>query len=205
MPDHPTAPSLDVAAFDHAWSRSWPEVTPIAHLLRSRFPVRWIRFHSLPGAQRYAASEAEHAEILHRHRSVLATLIARSGPRSARLVAVTCSWSETYRPVPRDSAVSEAMPDALHWLSVNRATDPGYESWQHHFVSATALGSPALDRLLRAVADDMTDGVLIVPDTFDWLYHPYDGGADVIAASVDDRDRLAADFARWRSPNASGL
>ena len=195
--------------FDAAWKRSWPEVTPVAHLLRSRFPSQWVRFHSLPEAKRYATTDVEHAEILHRHRTVLAALTEQpeqqAEPETVRLVAVTCSWSESARPVPRDMAVAGATPDAYYWRSDDLATEPGFESWQHHYVSDTTLASPELDQLLMTVADDMTAGVLIAAADLSWLYHPYDGGADAITGSADARDRLAATFARWQSPGPSGL
>ena len=127
--------------FDAAWKRSWPEVTPVAHLLRSRFPSQWVRFHSLPEAKRYATTDVEHAEILHRHRTVLAALTEQpeqpeqpeqaeqqpeqqAEPETVRLVAVTCSWSESLRPVPRDMAVADATPDAYYWRSDDLPPNP---------------------------------------------------------------------------------
>jgi hypothetical protein len=47
--------------------------------------------------------------------------------------------------------------------------------------------------------------VIIAPPDDDWLYHPYDGGADVIAASSDARDVLRTRFAAWLSSHPSGL
>ncbi|MEY9904868.1 hypothetical protein ABIA35_001084 [Catenulispora sp. MAP12-49] len=204
-PADPTNHAIDIAAFNDTWLRSWPGITPVAHPLRSRFPSRWVRFHSLPESKRYATSDAEHAEILHRHHTILAALTRHPAPESQRLVVITCSWSDTSRPVPRDSAVATAMPIADHWRSDDLATDPGFHSWQHHYASVTTLASTDLDRLLMTVADDMTGGVLIVGPGLNWLYHPYDGGADVIAESTDDRDRLATAFPDWRSPQPSGL
>ncbi len=38
-----------------------------------------------------------------------------------------------------------------------------------------------------------------------WLYHPYDGGADVIARSSLERDGLAARYGSWLSDHPQGL
>ncbi len=66
------------------------------------------------------------------------------------------------------------------------------------------MADPALDRLLLCVADDMTDGVILTNTTCDWVFHPYDGGADIFTNSTEDRDRLSAAYADWLPPSPSG-
>jgi hypothetical protein len=44
--------------------------------------------------------------------------------------------------------------------------------------------------LLRYVANDHTQDVILAGQDLSWLYHPYDGGADVITASAQQRDIL---------------
>lgn len=127
----------------------------------------------------------------------LAALLDDSPSADRTLKAITCAWSATPSPTPRDTAVTAAVPEAVHWRSDDLATDPGFHSWQHHYVSRTHLDDPALDQLLLCVADDMTDGVILTDATCAWIFHPYDGGADVFAGSVEARDRLAAAFADW--------
>lgn len=51
--------------------------------------------------------------------------------------------------------------------------------------------------LLRAVADDRAHDVIVAPADVRWLFHPYDGGMDVIGGEVD--------FPEWRSPRSDGL
>jgi hypothetical protein len=51
----------------------------------------------------------------------------------------------------------------------------------------------------------VTGGVIITTAEMGWLYAPYDGGADVIAASPDHRDRLRRAHADWLSAHRSGL
>ena len=59
--------------------------------------------------------------------------------------------------------------------------------------------------MLRAVADWKIADVILGPADLRWLYHPYDGGADVIAASSEERDRLKVEFADWLSSHPQGL
>ena len=62
-----------------------------------------------------------------------------------------------------------------------------------------------IDPLLRVVADDETSGVVIAPSDFEWLYHPYDGGADVFLPSRERRDLLSLAHHRWLSRYPGGL
>lgn len=195
---------VNVAAFDQLWNRLWPDCAPAAHKLTRRFRRQWVRFHTLPDSKRYPTTDAEHAQILRRHQALLSVLLDETvAPGDDTLVAITCSWSATSEPTPRYTVVAAAMPEAAHWRSDDFATEPGFHSWQHHFVSRTALSDPALNRLLQTVAVDDTDGVILTDRTLSWLYHPYDGGADVIAGSVQVRDRLATTHLAWLPPSPS--
>lgn len=59
--------------------------------------------------------------------------------------------------------------------------------------------------LLLAIADDATRDIIICPKNLAWLYHPYDGGMDVIASDVSTRDRLRQSYDDWLSTHPSGL
>jgi hypothetical protein len=110
---------------------------------------RWVRFHSLPGAKRYADTDAERAEILRRHLAVL----DRLNPAGEALLGVEGD----------------------------------------------------LEGFLRSVAEEERWNVTIADAAGEWRYHPYDGGADVIARTVEQRDALATEFAAWLSPRDDGL
>ncbi len=62
--------------------------------------------------------------------------------------------------------------------------------------------SSEFDHFLRAAADRRLAGG---PPDLRWLYHPYDGGADVIAPSSVERDKLKSKFAAWLSDHPQGL
>lgn len=198
---------MDVASFAARWAGAWGECRPIGDELRSCPRDRWVRFHSLPGSKRYADNEDEYAELMRRHMTVLAELISHDGAGGeGELVVMTASWSDGPGLTPREAGLSRAMPAAAHWTSV--LTDdsvPGEETWTHLWVSGTRLHSEELFQLLRLVADDGTAGVIITTPEMGWLYHPYDGGADVIAATAVHRDQLHRAHRDWLSAHPAGL
>ena len=107
---------------------------------------------------------------------------------------------------PRAAELAGAPPAAAYWTSV--LTDdsiPAEETWTHLWASAARLHGEELPRLLRLAADDVTRGVIITTAEMGWLHHPYDGGADVIAASQGHRDKLRRAHADWLSAHRSGL
>ncbi|MEV0456724.1 hypothetical protein AB0H89_16345 [Catellatospora methionotrophica] len=62
-----------------------------------------------------------------------------------------------------------------------------------------------IDVLLRAVADDELANVMLAPPDLRWLYHPYDGGADVILPTGGQRDELKHRHRDWLSDHPAGL
>lgn len=60
-----------------------------------------------------------------------------------------------------------------------------------------------LHQILRWVADSDSAHIIMLQPPAPVLYHPYDGGVDVIAANVQSRDRLIAEFPDWLPPLGS--
>jgi hypothetical protein len=174
-----------------AWNASWPDTPPIAFLLRDAHPDRWVRFHSLPGSERYAETDAERATILARHHAVLEALGA-----SGRCVVIWARFSS-------DRGSNPSVPGEVFWQSVENADY--FEEPAQLYVSSIPYPSPDFDDVLRAAADWELAHAVVGPEDLGWLYHPYDGGADVIARSPEERDRLRAQFRDWLSPDPLGL
>lgn len=183
------------------WERRWTRCPPVADQLRTAYPERWVRFHSLPGSKRYAANEAEYLEILTRHHSTLGALGAAA---DSPVLAITAQFSATRDAFARVPELGRVQPAAWHWRAEAEMTELESESmWRQLFVSETTVGN--LDALLRLVADDGCRGVMIVPLDVSWVYHPYDGGADVLAPSESARNQLRSRFSNWLSTLASGM
>lgn len=187
-----------------AWSERWPGLLPVApYEFKWNLPDRWVRFHSLPESKRYADTADEWEVLLGRHHTVLRAVAGAEGHPT--LLVVTRSWSGSERPTRRGAAVARVAPFAQHWVSAVIDDDPEWLKWDHAYLGRVALAREALDPLLRVVADDETSGVVIAPSDFEWLYHPYDGGADVFLPSRERRDLLSLAHHRWLSRYPGGL
>ena len=198
---------VDLEELSAQWSARWPQCRPVGHELRECAPDRWVRFHSLEESKRYPSDADDMAELLHRHNSTVADLVALDSNASAvdaDLVVVTCSWSGSAQVTARDQAVTAVDPDAQHWRSVSLGDDD-FESWIHLWVSDCKWAHSSLDALFALVANDWTSDVIVCDQRCNWLYHPYDGGADVLAPSEAVRDSLAQRHRLWLSGRPDGL
>jgi hypothetical protein len=200
-------PGTDIGLLTRRWMTLWPDCRPIGHELRACAPGRWVRFHSLPGSKRYAQSEAEYGELLRRHHAVLADLCAGAGALAAdELLVMSTAWSGSEEPAGRDPGLAALLPGAVYWTTVQREPDSdGFGYWTHVYVSSAPWRSGELSPLLRYVADDHTQDVILAGQDLSWLYHPYDGGADVITASARQRDILRERYPQWMSAHPTGL
>ena len=185
----------------------WPDCRPVGHELRACAPGRWVRFHSLPGSKRYPQSEAEYGELLRRHHAVLADLCAGAGAGGAdELLVLSTAWSGSEEPAGRDPGLAALLPDAVYWTAVPGEPDgDGFGYWTHVHASLAPWRKGELRPLLRHVADDRTRDVILTSPDLNWLYHPYSGGADVIAASARERDILRERYPQWLSSHTTGL
>ncbi|GAA0623030.1 hypothetical protein HPO96_23290 [Kribbella sandramycini] len=106
-----------------------------------------------------------------------------------------------------DGLVRRFLPAAWPWqryLNEEHQDEDEPEVWTYVW-ACSGLTTVELDRLLLAVADDEIGPVVVVGPEADWIYAPYDGGADVIAADADRREALRERFAAWLSPHPIGL
>lgn len=183
--------AADLDRLSALWEERWSRTPPLAFLLRDSYPDQWVRFHSLPESKRYAETESEAAEILKRHHAVLDAI----GPPDRCFVILARFAS--------DRSPGIELPDESHWLTIEE--DDYLAEPARLCVGEMPYPSAAFDALLRAAADWEVADVIVGPEDLSWLYHPYDGGADVIAPSAAERDRLRTDFAEWLSPYPHGL
>ncbi|MCR9201155.1 MAG: hypothetical protein NXI04_21150 [Planctomycetaceae bacterium] len=196
------------------WHLHFPDCPPVAHLLRDAYPTRWVRFHSLPASKRYADTDEERQTILDRHNQALSELAT---PHET-LCLLSTGYSETQVPV-RDPLWSESDPTAEHWQSfiiedsdtvdgespVDESGHTQPPNFWHVFAAEYEWRPHVFDAVLRLVAEDIVRNVLIVSETGHWIYHPYDGGADLILQTTTQRDQLRARFRDWLSARPDGL
>jgi hypothetical protein len=193
--------SVDTARLSILWQERWPGCPKLPYELRGATD-RWIRFHTLPGSKRYPEVEAEYSIVLARHNTVLGELV--TGPE---VLVVTAGYSDAPEPSAscRSPETLVVHPNASYWSSVCIDDEPGFESWMHLYVSRTPWAVGRLDPLLRQVADDVIANVLVADTGLRWLYHPYDGGMDVMLSSTAERDVLRERHRNWLSTHPGGL
>lgn len=178
------------------WRTRWGGV-PVTYELRGDHADRWVRFHSLPGSKRYAETEEEYGVILGRHRTVLAELGADDG-----LYVIAGYFADARFGAAPDPRIH---PGAVPWLTIEPDERSFFEMPLTLWASRTSLDRTALDPVLRGAADEKLVYVIICPPDLRWLYLPYDGGADIIAPTVHDRDVLKSRHADWLSAHPSGM
>jgi hypothetical protein len=91
----------------------------------------------------------------------------------------------------------------LRWQTIE--SNDYFDEPVHVYAGSIDYPSAEFDDVLQAAADWQIANVIIGPPDLQWLYHPCDGGADVIAPSTSRRDQLRADFATWLSSHPKGL
>jgi hypothetical protein len=183
------------------WAKNYPDSPPIAHRLREVLRNRWVRFHSLPESKRYAESEDEYLTILQRHNDVLGHLAFPA----ENLTLVSASYSDVNPPIRENQQLNELDPGAAFWQTITDPDDTGPPLGYHLFVSTWHWSPGIFDAILRLVADWHIADLMILGMNSAWVYHPYDGGADVILPSTAARDQLKAKFRPWCSKRADGL
>jgi hypothetical protein len=185
----------EVESLTATWRMRWGGA-PIAYEFRKRHADRWVRFHSLPRSKRYAETEEEYGITLARHHCVLAELGADDG-----LYLIAGYFEDAHGRI----AVASAHPGAVPWMTIQPDERSAFEIPMTLHVSTASGERSVVDPFLRAVADDEIAYAIIAPPDLRWLYHPYDGGADVIAPTAHDRDALKDRHPDWLSGHPAGL
>lgn len=184
------------------WQDRHPSQGPVAHEFRTAFADRWVRFHSLPGSKRYPESESEYGTVLDRYNTVLDELFA-----GRDVYVVTVGWSPAPIGPGRPPERETLHPEGVRWFTVEDQDDPdpAFHTCTHLYADRRPWQRGCIDPLLRAVADDVLTEVFITDTELRRIHHPYDGGADTILASPEERDRMSDRHPDWLSGHASGL
>jgi hypothetical protein len=172
----------------HQWNRNWARCDPTAYMLKQAYRERWVRFHSLPESKRYAETEAEYAIVLERYNTVLDELFAGED-----VYVITAQWRD------------DPLPQTDYWTTICTDPDPDDPSYCHLYAKRIPWTTGAIDPLLRDVADDVEANVMITDVGMTRVHHPYDGGADVLLRTSEERDVMRARHAEWLSRHPQGL
>nr|WP_237545483.1 hypothetical protein [Streptomyces sp. SID1046] len=155
----------------------------------------------MPESKRYAQDEAEYAVLLDRYNTVLDELFAGD-----EVYVVTTGRSEVSEHTDRSVERRAFHPEGTLWTTVDDTYDPDplfHLRW-YFYADRRRLRRGCLDPLLRAVADDVLSGVFVTDPGLTRMYHPYDGGADVILPTRQERDRMRERHTDWLSAHPTG-
>ena len=162
------------------WNTTLNGTTPIAHELKNRFTDRWVRFHSLPEAKRYSDLELEYQVIFSRHNQLISELC--SADNAIYMIAPEYSCF----PNPRELGDElEGIFDNLNYwqtIPMNVPDDDNSSKgfyWHLYFEKITWFPG-SVDSLFRLVTDEQAFNVMIVSPNLGWVFHPYDGGSDIV-------------------------
>lgn len=185
------------------WCNTYPTCAPVGYWLRNAYRDRWVRFHSLPESKRYPETESEYQIVLHRHSSVLSELASSN----EQLVFLSTGYSETPEPIRDDLRLEAIDPDAQHWetVAMHELEGEEYPNYWHMYMSVWPWAFRVFDPVLRLVADNVVANTMIVSMKNQWVYHPYDGGADVVLRDPETRNGLKKQFELWLSKHPEGL
>ena len=188
----------DLAKF---WEREFDSFPPEAHNLKYEFKDRWVRFHSLPESKRHPENEQEYLEVFRRHNVVLQGLVCGD-----KILVVLPEYSESKEPEKPEPELTAIFPTTEPWCSLEKhEEDDDYELYWHLHVSEIAFTGSELDSLFRLVANDEVSNIMIICPRTGVVFHPYDGGADILLASTKERDQLKEKYKEWLSEHPEGF
>jgi len=186
------------AELQEFWESEFGNPLPVADQLKWRFDSRWFRIHYLPESKRYPETEAEYLEINKRFRVLLTRLLQNQ----SNLIVVTSVDSSSDTPSIDGIGENEEFWRSDRFAEDDDESEPSY---LHSYTSVLGLNSPQLDKLFRRIAHEEVHNVMLISIPANFIFHPYDGGADVIVANCDRRDRYETEFRDWTSPRPDRL
>ncbi|MEU8640738.1 hypothetical protein AB0C91_02330 [Streptomyces sp. NPDC048674] len=196
------AERLDVSRLSELWQRQWPQGPPVGHELRTAYSDRWVRFHSLPRSKRYPETEDEYGIVLHRYNTVLDELFHGT---EVHVLTVAWSWEPHGVHLPEERHAVHSESSLWSSLAFEDDPDPEFHTYTHFYVDRRPWRYGTVDAILRAVADDTLHGVIITDTEMRRLHHPYDGGADLILPTPEERDLLRNRHSAWLSESPEGV
>jgi hypothetical protein len=122
------------------------------------------------------------------------------------LYLVTSQWGDTATPEQDRDELNTLDLNAVFWksLPLHELTNDDDQVYLHLSVSLWQWCKGVFDAILTLVADNKLANLMIINVADKWVYHPYDGGADVILTSTKERDKLKQKYFMWLSNHPSG-
>jgi hypothetical protein len=183
---------MTIELLNEAWHKKWSDLD--FSNFRNYDDAIWLRFHTLPSSKRTPTTDEELDTVLGRHHALLTGLCKEGTP----LLLITTTW--------------HASKNDLHMGDPGVLIDETPTPWRAFEdtssqlkVQKVSLNSAALKSNLTQIARDEAAGTIVAPLSLEWLYHPYDGGVDILIPSDNVRQTLRDKYSGWLSSRADGL
>jgi len=193
---------MNAIEFNKYWDLNYPESNLIGHELRSIYPNRWLRIHSLPESKRYAESKDEYQIILNRQNELISELIGEnteiiitSGQYDIELTDEIATELSNYGKFQKCRTIE------LHKINPEEYKDDFFYSV---YFRTDIWTQNSQNRLLKNIANDEFRAMFVCPKT-NCIVAPYDGGMDIIVNSQEKRDKLKIKYKDWLSKREDGL
>jgi hypothetical protein len=140
----------------------------------------------LPGSKRYPDNVDEYQEILRRHNTLCSDLFSKS----EAIYLLLTQGSDTKK-VISPKYIEHKISSISYLTSViikDKEADDNTQYFYHIWSCKLHWEFGILDELLKKVADWEIVNLILVDSHSNYLYYPYDGGADIIVTSSAERD-----------------
>jgi hypothetical protein len=170
-------------------------IDPNADRLKILLKDKWVRFHSLPNSKRYPENEEEEQEVISRANSILSSVF-KEGDEIFLVRSVWSSNSE--KPLLLDD-------EGLFWKSWIVDSDGIEYALGHAYIYLRKWRLGIFDKILLDVAHDRESNLMILNERRGVIYHPYDGGCDLVVESASKLFELRSIHSDYLSSHPSGL
>lgn len=191
-----TGPTGEQQSAGSWWSQNLPRCSPSApEKLRVHLRNRWVRIHHLPQSKRYPETVRELDVAMARHLAVIGSLFDASG----RVWLSGCTYPTESQ---ADGTLSAWRPEHSElWSATTADEGAAIALW---LLREDADSAVVADVLHQVIFERASRVCLFAADSAA-VYHPYDGGGDIIAESPEHAETLRQEFAEWLSERADGL
>ncbi|MDQ0319017.1 hypothetical protein QO002_001155 [Pararhizobium capsulatum DSM 1112] len=187
-----TTPNLAIwNAFQTDWERSHFGQIPMKQAFRVNQQLPWVRFHSLPGSERYPATVREENIIVERAIVLGDAMLGRG--------------CECWQVECRADAELEQCKHAASSASAAQTIVYDEVEWTLYVASEIWEPSERLAAQLLAIANEESWPKFWMSKENGQIFAPYDGGFDLFPISNDEVQRLRIAHRDWLSPLPSGL
>ena len=200
---------MTVDSFEEVWAKMLPLSPPISYVLRTAYPERWFRIHSLPESKRYPENDAEWAILLGRQNCLIEDLLGKG----SKVWLVTGQYDTTngadfvFTPdSPLDHLSFTALTPFAEATYFDEIASDEYadEGLYRPFLTEISSDSPIWKELLMRIANWELSAFFVTMDG-QVVIAPYDGGVDVILKDEATRNAYREKYRDWLSAHESGL